>query len=88
MSKPSDIPQDVWDTSDLLNKIANEIFTGSVDEVVAFVDRHVEAIARAIMAEREACAKLSADFAIRVMPKDSRSYVFDLAAAIRNRGAA
>ena len=45
MSKPSDIPQDVWGAASAINDI--------------LTDAGVAKIARAIMAERERCAKIT-----------------------------
>lgn len=49
MSKPEDIPQDVWNAAQAINLVLPY--------------PHVQAdIARAIMAEREACAEVAANF--------------------------
>lgn len=67
MTKPDDIPDDIW--------IVAEGLETEID-APDFVPRNTELIARAILAEREACAKLGDRF-------DSET-----AAAIRNRSVA
>lgn len=52
MSKPEDIPQDVWDAADA-------VLDGN-----AWNPIRTEAIARTIMAERERCAKVAGDYII------------------------
>jgi hypothetical protein len=77
MTKPDDIPQDVWDKADHLE---------TVIDCPDYVPRHTVLIARAIMAEREACAQVATDFSDRIGA--SHFVAVQVAAAIRNRGAA
>ena len=73
MTKPDDIPQDVWETAVGWATAEAQMTAGR--PVVA------HAVARAIMAEREACARVSEE---RVPLWEELEAV---AAAIRNRGA-
>jgi hypothetical protein len=95
MTKPDGIPQDIWDLAgDCVKRLrlpelldADFATQEEMDRLtMEIVGEDGLTIAHAIMAEREACAALTEDFARRVMPKDHRSYVFDLAFAIRERG--
>lgn len=94
MTKPDDVPQDVWDA-------AAECFAAG-DWPLWLVDeeRHAAhvSMARAIMAEREACALVAAGFnAVTILPFGSvddnecaqagQDYAADeIEARIRNRG--
>lgn len=72
MTKPDDIPQDVWDAaSTCLGFYDASPFGGITGQAVA-------KIARAIMAEREACAVLAETY--------KSGMTAAIAAAIRNRG--
>lgn len=86
MTKPDDIPQDVWDKA----RSVIEAELGYHPQVI---------VARAIMAEREACAKVASEFtAATILPFGTAEenecagvgqiYASDeIAEAIRNRGA-
>ena len=71
MTKPADIPQDVWDVAYRLHGFTeyDEVVAraGSVAELHAAVDHDVALIARAILAERAraiaACERQKASFA-------------------------
>ncbi|WP_323015504.1 hypothetical protein [Devosia sp.] len=69
MSKPEDIPQDIWDAAAI----------GAAPLV-----KRQELIARAVMAEREACAHAAFDAAKAARCGVLRARQID--AAIRNRG--
>lgn len=82
MAKPEDIPKDIWDA------------TGRVLDGYLYSPMSAdEAIARAIMAEREACARIAEDAddtGIHQWGEDRNSVVAqragrDVAAAIRKR---
>ena len=67
MNKPDDIPQDVWD---------------SAERGMEYLARRQELIARAIMAEREACAVV----ALCWQDVSFSDTAEQIAAAIRKRG--
>lgn len=74
MTKPDDIPQDIWDAA-----------IKSVRSAWRRKSNAAEGCARAIMAEREACALVAENyFSGNPFPTTSGA----IAAAIRNRGAA
>lgn len=58
MSKPDDIPQDVWDA-------ASKVATAPRVTGALFSENYVLPIARAILSERERCAKVATDQAER-----------------------
>jgi hypothetical protein len=60
VSKPEDIPQDVWATSVKVELVVEVEFTDLRDWNSR--DVATEVIARAIMAERERCAKIAGDY--------------------------
>lgn len=74
MTKPDDIPQDVWDAANMVSAVWK--MPGSDNHLALTVE-----IGLAIMAEREACARVA----------EERSPLWEemeaVAAAIRNRGA-
>ena len=89
--KPDDIPQDVWDVASKVVTDADYIFDGRFDGGYTPTP---EAIARAILAERERCARVVEDYEPDMKPWDgpteranARSATdyacIDLAAAIR-----
>lgn len=96
MTKPDDIPQDVWDVAVGWATAEAQMTAGR--PVVA------HAVARAIMAEREACAGIAGDIAANDLDKGRGDSMKDeayriandigkqtatvIAAAIRNRGGA
>lgn len=63
MSKPSDIPQDVWD---LARRIWAEMLTVNHDAPQKHSFNDCDEIARAILAERERCAKIAYEAANEV----------------------
>lgn len=100
MSRPEDIPQDVWDDAVLHFELATSMFP--VCQMPHLLDTGVAFIARAILAakaeEREACATLAFAFNEDV-PEHFSAMPFSLdaaagwasariAAAIRKRGEA
>lgn len=91
MSKPDDIPQDVWATAE---KMASE-YRRWVDHgnTLASLSDHAEAamadsFARAILAERERCAKVCADEIeqARQLGPHHIPVISGIAAAIRKGG--
>lgn len=86
MTKPDDIPQDVWDYAKAVEKASRGLPTAE----------KVEHHARAIMAEREACAALADRWGsgrierhreTGMSAKLVEGTISNLAGAIRNRGA-
>ena len=93
MSKPEDIPQDVWDAAWNVEVVADFSFDGQTGGTR---EQHetAENIARAIMAatleEREACAVIASDYSGSGMvvggdTGSAHQTKKDIAAAIRNR---
>lgn len=77
MTKPDDIPQDVWERAKML--------VISVDGMPS--DGNIYNIAKgAIMAEREACADIADTYSAST--RSGPTTATNIAAAIRNRGAA
>lgn len=81
-AKPDDIPQDIWDAA---HEVGNLIPGGEGDAVTVCVGD----IARAIMAEREACA-FTAERHGQVVSNEpiGQACSRNIAAAIRNRSPA
>lgn len=91
MSKPEDIPQDVWDAADgTTNRISSELVKALTGGTEATADGLIQAhVARAIMAERERCAKIAALYVFSPEAADHSSQAvannagMNIAAAIR-----
>lgn len=80
MTKPDTIPQDIWDVSDALR---TRVFNLMHDDDGRLTDNDPsELIARAIMAEREACALVAEESLVNALPATVDKFV---GAAIRNR---
>ena len=80
MTKPDGIPQDVWQQAEAA------LFDGSSN-----VMKIIEAIARAIMAEREACAQRFLTYSDKAAEGHRAldfPHITNIVGAIRNRGAA
>lgn len=81
MNKPDDIPQDVWDDAE--RRLGDRFLLGARDAAV-------EIIARAIMAERERCAKVAEDYdgpgleyGMDYQLGDASRTIYDISTAIR-----
>lgn len=85
MSKPVEIPQDVWDASEMLAMQFVEWLTPTpTDPDTEYV--FAQSIARAIISEREACATIVSTKAARLNPGWVKVSLESAAAAIRKRG--
>lgn len=89
MAKPDDIPQDIWNYAHRLHMDEGMLTHGKPNVT--------RLVARAIMAEREACAQVIEDFTVdldtwdgpteRSVASAATDYAcIDLAEAVRNRG--
>ena len=85
MSKPDDIPQDVWDAAVPLALQYVEWLIPAPHDYAGSEDVLTKVIARAIMVERERCAKVADDYPSRDPAGDGNGYwaAEEIAAAIR-----
>lgn len=99
MTKPDDIPQDVWDAAVAADEAANAAYGDSINDPFVPIENidaaSITVIARAIMAEREACAQVVQDTPEAIEHPAGPLYasgwahaVIAIREAIRNRGAA
>lgn len=89
IGKPDDIPQDVWDTADAVGEAIHGKHVRGFISWPLMSESGVKPqiiVARAIMAEREACAQVVSDQVKLLNP--GWSWLAPVVVAIRNRGAA
>ncbi len=75
MSKPDDIPQDIWG---LARRIWAEMATVNHDAPQKHSFNDCDEIARAILAERERCAKIASPFPLDDDPSDYEKQAWDI----------